>query len=115
TRAGEVSPTLGWFLLAARLGGALFPYATLFRSYIACAKKVWWLFLQKWLPTNGCIAQVLINSAILRKIGFVANSAPSVNKSLIRSEEHTSELQSRENLVCRLPLENNKAVGSAMR
>src|SRR5690606_39673950 len=25
-----------------------------------------------------------------------------------RSEEHTSELQSRENLVCRLPLENKK-------
>src|SRR5690606_40916873 len=26
-----------------------------------------------------------------------------------RSEEHTSELQSRENLVCRLPLERKKA------
>src|SRR5690606_41972976 len=26
----------------------------------------------------------------------------------LRSEEHTSELQSRENLVCRLLLENNK-------
>src|SRR5690606_41084383 len=27
----------------------------------------------------------------------------------IRSEEHTSELQSRENIVCRLPLEKKKA------
>src|SRR5207302_3251500 len=26
----------------------------------------------------------------------------------VRSEEHTSELQSRENLVCRLPLEKKK-------
>src|SRR3712207_7734095 len=26
----------------------------------------------------------------------------------LRSEEHTSELQSRQYLVCRLPLENNK-------
>src|SRR5207302_4619957 len=31
-----------------------------------------------------------------------------VNGTLFRSEEHTSELQSRENLVCRLLLENKK-------
>src|SRR5690606_39578525 len=31
------------------------------------------------------------------------------NTSLFRSEEHTSELQSRENLVCRLLLEKKKA------
>src|SRR5690606_39466560 len=30
------------------------------------------------------------------------------NPSLVRSEEHTSELQSRENLVCRLLLEKKK-------
>src|SRR5690606_41731374 len=29
----------------------------------------------------------------------------------VRSEEHTSELQSRENLVCRLLLENKKLLG----
>src|SRR5690606_41046995 len=32
---------------------------------------------------------------------------------LIRSEEHTSELQSRDNLVCRLLLEKKKERGSA--
>src|SRR5690606_42039152 len=32
-----------------------------------------------------------------------------VNKTTIRSEEHTSELQSREKLVCRLLLENKKS------
>src|SRR5690606_17175884 len=31
-----------------------------------------------------------------------------LNKKVIRSEEHTSELQSRENLVCRLLLEKKK-------
>src|SRR5690606_39320986 len=31
-----------------------------------------------------------------------------MNESAIRSEEHTSELQSRENLVCRLLLEKKK-------
>src|SRR5690606_40976989 len=35
----------------------------------------------------------------------VDNTPPSVT---IRSEEHTSELQSRENLVCRLQLEKKK-------
>src|SRR6266511_2011517 len=32
-----------------------------------------------------------------------------------RSEEHTSELQSRENLVCRLPLEKKKKTTQATR
>src|SRR5690606_42097181 len=37
---------------------------------------------------------------------------PSANSFSVRSEEHTSELQSRENLVCRLLLEkkNNKTI-----
>src|SRR5690606_40728281 len=35
---------------------------------------------------------------------FPASPKPSINRS-VRSEEHTSELQSRENLVCRLLLE----------
>src|SRR5690606_41719069 len=35
------------------------------------------------------------------------------NTSLLRSEEHTSELQSRENLVCRLLLEKKKHTTAA--
>src|SRR5690606_41567924 len=40
------------------------------------------------------------------------NWLPSVDATLARSEEHTSELQSRENLVCRLLLEkkNNTTI-----
>src|SRR5690606_40463879 len=33
----------------------------------------------------------------------------------VRSEEHTSELQSRENLVCRLLLEKKKTTGASLR
>src|SRR5690606_39810603 len=37
--------------------------------------------------------------------GFPSESPPVPNRRCDRSEEHTSELQSRENLVCRLLLE----------
>src|SRR5436309_11707775 len=36
--------------------------------------------------------------------------APGIDPLVLRSEEHTSELQSRENLVCRLLLEKKKKV-----
>src|SRR5690606_40021699 len=41
-----------------------------------------------------------------RTLGIVGESG--CGKSTLRSEEHTSELQSRENLVCRLLLEKKK-------
>src|SRR5690606_41008956 len=40
--------------------------------------------------------------------GTVANATPTTTAVTTRSEEHTSELQSRENLVCRLLLEKKK-------
>src|SRR5690606_39923163 len=40
----------------------------------------------------------------LRKIEQVVGSPPRARGALLRSEEHTSELQSREKLVCRLLL-----------
>src|SRR5207302_11373568 len=40
-----------------------------------------------------------------REIKLAIVGRPNVGKSSLRSEEHTSELQSRENLVCRLLLE----------
>src|SRR5690606_39427620 len=46
------------------------------------------------------------NSSIVISKCFVIT--PALNLPLIRSEEHTSELQSRENLVCRLLLEKKK-------
>src|SRR5438105_10926297 len=64
----------------------LFPYTTLFRSAAG-------LLL---LPPEA-------------KIGApIGDLFPAENKSPIRSEEHTSELQSRVDLVCRLLLEKKK-------
>src|SRR2546430_9653299 len=70
----------------------LFPYTTLFRSHVGrlAAAAVWWLDTVK----SG--------SRIL-----VACSSPSPGNGA-RSEEHTSELQSQPNLVCRLLLEKKK-------
>src|SRR5436309_7691947 len=63
----------------------LFPYTTLFRSsHLVFAT---WL---RWLP----------DALAWRLPAFVFGA--------VRSEEHTSELQSRENLVCRLLLEKKK-------
>src|SRR2546430_11823037 len=41
-----------------------------------------------------------------------ARSAPTLSPTESRSEEHTSELQSQSNLVCRLLLEKNKQTPS---
>src|SRR5436309_6402070 len=43
-----------------------------------------------------------------RKQGRSFIYVPKVSQDALRSEEHTSELQSRENLVCRLLLEKKK-------
>src|SRR5690606_40664769 len=65
----------------------LFPYTTLFRSIEKKHEK-------------GLLSRVLY--AIGKSLGWTDDQ---VEK---RSEEHTSELQSRENLVCRLLLEKKK-------
>src|SRR5947209_10528622 len=68
----------------------LFPYTTLFRSYL-CG---WGQVLQAILPAG------VRDHAGVRKAVMVEPVA--------RSEEHTSELQSRQYLVCRLLLEKKK-------
>src|SRR5256885_16206558 len=69
----------------------LFPYTTLFRSPLATAS-----------PTSEAVGRRLY-------FGFSADVIPSFATSTSkRSEEHTSELQSPCNLVCRLLLEKKK-------
>src|SRR2546430_10780941 len=63
----------------------LFPYTTLFRSFFRCRAK------------TGEDARAR------------PDAAPAVPSSA-RSEEHTSELQSQSNLVCRLLLEKKKHI-----
>src|SRR2546427_6052829 len=75
----------------------LFPYTTLFRS----AALVIWFVLR--------VAEVLI-LVFLAALAAVYFSAitDQLERRFLRSEEHTSELQSQSNLVCRLLLEKKK-------
>src|SRR2546430_4833547 len=89
----------------------LFPYTTLFRSVVVqCADDI---------AAHDSDPEVLAN-ALRWKIGAAAESQRAATRlapmmALLdtwaltsRSEEHTSELQSQSNLVCRLLLEKKK-------
>src|SRR5437016_12094269 len=89
----------------------LFPYTTLFRSKPAeCSLSLPGDFFQDPLPTTGVITmeQFCTTKTGRRKRAGMMRSrtaAHSLKANLWRSEEHTSELQSLTNLVCRLLLE----------
>src|SRR3989442_6143749 len=71
----------------------LFPYTTLFRS-----NRRLLVFAASFQSGSPCIESRL----------HVDNSELAVRNFAVRSEEHTSELQSRPHLVCRLLLEKKK-------
>src|SRR3989475_7495245 len=81
----------------------LFPYTTLFRSALA----------QPYLA--GLYRRGDAQLYVSRGTGFwgppMRVFAPA-EITLLRSEEHTSELQSQSNLVCRLLLEKKKDIGA---
>src|SRR5947209_16069338 len=70
----------------------LFPYTTLFRS-ATC---------HQFVQTHDAHAQRLISRGIISEI---SKHSRHLHSGRDRSEEHTSELQSRQYLVCRLLLE----------
>src|SRR5258708_15156705 len=76
----------------------LFPYTTLFRSGKDLLAEPWHLALP--------LAASLGTSFIL--FCLIAAVAESHSVKCLRSEEHTSELQSPDHLVCRLLLEKKK-------
>src|SRR2546428_2448143 len=78
----------------------LFPYTTLFRSPPAEIRQV--------------LVQVARALAYAHKSGIVHRDIKPDNIMFDRSEEHTSELQSRSDLVCRLLLEKKKINKSAI-
>src|SRR5436309_10121097 len=91
---------LSFFFLMTRRPprSTLFPYTTLFRSlpwmrYTSPTRSARVVRLARSEPVFGSV-----NTA-------VGSTSPAASG---RSEEHTSELQSRENLVCRLLLEKKK-------
>src|SRR3712207_7481961 len=93
----------------------LFPYTTLFRSisvyWVALGKKV----AQVALSYGG---NDLVGTAFSEEIfkaagktgGTSIQELATLIKEIRRSEEHTSELQSRQYLVCRLLLEKKKKI-----
>src|SRR5437667_6085905 len=72
----------------------LFPYTTLFRSVKSRREgdRVYFVINRYISPTNVCVLSCAFCGFARRK----------------RSEEHTSELQSHHDLVCRLLLEKKK-------
>src|SRR2546427_6880061 len=70
----------------------LFPYTTLFRSLLELAR----------VDAEIAVAR------LEQRLELVEREALAHRESLTRSEEHTSELQSQSNLVCRLLLEKKK-------
>src|SRR5690554_6823951 len=79
----------------------LFPYTTLFRSKVAQLMEV-----EKPIPRKNEVL-VKIHASTVNRTDCGFRSA-AYFESTIRSEEHTSELQSRPHLVCRLLLEKKK-------
>src|SRR5690606_41751682 len=108
-----LSPLLLFFLTIRRPPpSTLFPYTTLFRSdaeqvrphvatfrpagpgtLLVCSDGLW-----NYFPSARDLAELL----------SAGPDDPAPDTTVPRSEEHTSELQSRENLVCRLLLEKKK-------
>src|SRR5438874_9868147 len=74
----------------------LFPYTTLFRSEVGDEPDV-----------EGCDAAVDFTTPEAAPANVRAALEQGVS-CVVRSEEHTSELQSRRDLVCRLLLEKKK-------
>src|SRR2546428_5216841 len=90
----------------------LFPYTTLFRSVGRVSDDVARLLRITQEALERGIAQVRVGGRI-SDIGHaiqqhVEAHGFSVVREFVRSEEHTSELQSRSDLVCRLLLEKKK-------
>src|SRR2546427_5786747 len=79
----------------------LFPYTTLFRSRHAVGRR------RRWAP-HGPDGAALCHGAPAGEPAADAVGRDGRCVLLRRSEEHTSELQSQSNLVCRLLLEKKK-------
>src|SRR2546426_2991595 len=91
----------------------LFPYTTLFRSYAsrATASSVprdtsRHADSRRFAMSSGRSTAILVMLLILR----LTRIAVDLPEDIARSEEHTSELQSPCNLVCRLLLEKKKKI-----
>src|SRR5260370_32720474 len=76
----------------------LFPYTTLFRSRAYAPRQLW-----MWPNARISVMGGQQAASVLLQVRL-----DNLRSSTLRSEEHTSELQSHLNLVCRLLLEKKK-------
>src|SRR3712207_8211725 len=93
----------------------LFPYTTLFRSVLLVAILLAAIASQGVSPTRGLRFDTErfldFQSTEARRVQRWLNSSRALSViAILRSEEHTSELQSRQYLVCRLLLEKKKKI-----
>src|SRR2546430_9059546 len=72
----------------------LFPYTTLFRSSKA--------------RRTAFSSSAVVGKTMSQRLTLLSSKATPNMRELERSEEHTSELQSQSNIVCRLLLEKKK-------
>src|SRR5256885_13137726 len=85
----------------------LFPYTTLFRSFRFTKRYILEHYWTKSLRCKGCVH---FDACQGMHVNYVRAHGYGVMQPVVseRSEEHTSELQSPCNLVCRLLLEKKK-------
>src|SRR2546430_12727146 len=92
----------------------LFPYTTLSRSFGRCARRRATVVSGEPLrereesPAAGPEPAAEVEIFAVEEVRLVETSDIVERRPPHRSEEHTSELQSQSNLVCRLLLEENK-------
>src|SRR3712207_8898212 len=92
----------------------LFPYTTLFRSFLTVARlgNLSRAAEEMFLTQPTLTARLKALEEEVKDELFVRTSRgmrlTDAGKEFLRSEEHTSELQSRQYLVCRLLLEKKK-------
>src|SRR2546430_9770357 len=82
----------------------LFPYTTLFRSALVALESEILVHATEAVVTRVGLSELFLGLIVIPVIGNAA-----------RSEEHTSELQSQSNLVCRLLLEKEAVFSEADR
>src|SRR5690606_39332536 len=101
------------YMLRRHPRSTLFPYTTLFRSALVEQGVVQELHVER-TASRGIVGNIYLGKVVrvlpgmqsaFIDIGLERTAFLHVADIWSRSEEHTSELQSRENLVCRLLLE----------
>src|SRR5690606_41262718 len=101
--------TLPFSMLRRRPTSTLFPYTTLFRSVNHLVQGVdARAFIGQVVQDFGVVDYLRCNPKLPHQHLILELGVVRYDAGPQRSEEHTSELQSRENLVCRLLLEKKK-------